>query len=281
VNQIDISGFPDLLTIVVISTPNSTRKDPLIESLSNVAEVRLVELDAVMLNRDSPEYNDPHVIDKAYSKLIYGRELSPGEYGCAISNASAQKLLAKTSHGGVILEDDARILDLSEFLKVSRLFLSHQIEKSAVLSFFDGASYVKRQKSLGNKSYPWISVFGHTSFTVAYAITPLACKKISKSNTPISYLADWPVSKSKFFLSSKSLVKHGDENTSSIISSFEAEKRIRPTPLRRLSVFTFIYYVQRRKNGLKLKNFTRAVWLPKVYWYLNKVKKIILLREVN
>jgi GR25 family glycosyltransferase involved in LPS biosynthesis len=232
-----------------------------------------------MLKSDSPELESINAFDFALSKLIYGRDLAPGEYGCSISNTQARELLAATVRGGVVLEDDARIKDVSEFVRVAKNFLSSKNGTEAILSFYDGGDYQPRIKSILSLNRSWIRVLGHTSFTVAYAITPRACRSLVDVNTPIVYLADWPPTAAKYYLHAQTLVMHGDNNTGSLISNSGVESRLRPNLLLRIKILTFAYFFSYRKAGLTFYQFFFMIWLPRLLYYINILNKSLFLRR--
>jgi len=267
------------LIVVVIATPGSDRKKPLIESLATEPAIQVIEINATMLKSDSPELHSVNAFDFALSKLIYGRDLAPGEYGCSISNTRAREFLSTTTHGGVILEDDARIKNIREFVRVAKNFLSSKSGSEAVLSFYDGGDYQPKIKSNLSFNRIWIRNLGHTSFTVAYAITPLACKSLVDVNTPAVYLADWPPTSAKYYLHSQTLVTHGDENTLSVISNSGMESRLRPKLSVRIKILTFAYFFSNRKAGLTFSQFFFTVWLPRLLYYVNKANKRLFLRR--
>lgn len=269
----------DRLIVVVIATPGSERKTPLIESLAAESSIQVIEVSATMLRSDSPELQSKDAFDFALSKLTYGRNLAPGEYGCSISNTQARELLAATVRGGVVLEDDARIKDVSEFVRVAKNFLSSKNGMEAILSFYDGGDYRPRIKSILSLHRSWIRVLGHTSFTVAYAITPRACRSLVDVNTPIVYLADWPPTSAKYYLHAQTLVMHGDGNTESLISNSGVESRLRPNLLLRIKVLTFAYFFINRKSGLTFHQFFFMIWLPRLLYYINILNKSLFLRR--
>jgi GR25 family glycosyltransferase involved in LPS biosynthesis len=269
----------DRLIVVVIATPGSDRKKPLIESLATEYSIQVIEVSATMLKSDSPELQSINAFDFALSKLIYGRDLAPGEYGCSISNTQARELLAATVRGGVVLEDDARIKDVSEFVRVAKNFLSSKNGTEAILSFYDGGDYQPRIKSTLSLNRSWIRVLGHTSFTVAYAITPRACRSLVDVNTPIVYLADWPPTAAKYYLHTQTLVRHGDDNTGSLISNSGVESRLRPNLLLRIKILTFAYFFVNRKAGLTFYQFFFMIWLPRLLHYINNLNKSLFLRR--
>jgi len=269
----------DRLIVVVIATPGSDRKKPLIQSLAMESSIQVIEVSATMLKSDSPELQSINAFDFALSKLIYGRDLAPGEYGCSISNTQARELLAATVRGGVVLEDDARIRDVSEFVRVAKNFLSSKNGIEAILSFYDGGDYQPRIKSILSLNRSWIRVLGHTSFTVAYAITPRACRSLVDVNTPIVYLADWPPTAAKYYLHTQTLVRHGDDNTGSLISNSGVESRLRPNLLLRIKILTFAYFFVNRKAGLTFYQFFFMIWLPRLLHYINNLNKSLFLRR--
>ncbi|CAN2231177.1 hypothetical protein MCEIIB161_00031 [Candidatus Planktophila dulcis] len=269
----------DKLIVVVIATPGSDRKKPLIKSLASNPAIEVIEIMATMLKSDSSELHSLTAFNFALSKLIYGRDLAPGEYGCSISNTQARELLAATIHGGVVLEDDARIKDVSEFVRVARNFLSSKNGLEAILSFYDGRDYQPRIKSSLILNRSWIRVLGHTSFTVAYAITPRACRSLVDANTPTVYLADWPPTSAKYYLHTQTLVMHGDNNTGSLISNSGVESRLRPNILLRVKILTFAYFFINRKAGLTFYQFFFMIWLPRLLYYINILNKSLFLRR--
>lgn len=269
----------DKLIVVVIATPGSDRKEPLVKLLATEPAIQVIEIDATMLKNDPPELHSMNAFDFALSKLIYGRDLAPGEYGCSISNTQARELLAGTMHGGVVLEDDARIKDVAEFVRVAKNFLSSKSGLEAILSFYDGGDYQPKIKSNLSLNRSWIRILGHTSFTVAYAITPLACRSLVSVNTPTIYLADWPPTSAKFYLHAQTLVMHGDENTQSLISNSGVESRLRPNLSLRFKILTFAYFFSKRKAGLTFSQFFFMIWLPRLLYYINKANKSLFLRK--
>jgi GR25 family glycosyltransferase involved in LPS biosynthesis len=118
------------IRVVVITVPNSLRSEPLLSKLkqSNLLEVEIFS--AIMFSRSMSEYSPNY----SKQKLVYGRELSDGEIGSAISHF---KILSKNQDREqllVVLEDDARIDNIKLFEEVILNFASFSVNTCAVLT---------------------------------------------------------------------------------------------------------------------------------------------------
>jgi GR25 family glycosyltransferase involved in LPS biosynthesis len=125
------SGIP----AIVLRTPNSDRYLPLLRSLKIEKRFEIKIVDSFM----AKSYEDiKHRIDKfnpAIRNGFYGRALNASEIACAITHNIAREILSTSEVGGLIFEDDARIICLDGFYESAYNFLNSNLEKKSILNF--------------------------------------------------------------------------------------------------------------------------------------------------
>jgi len=165
--------------------------------------------------------------DSAISAEIsnYGRSLTQNERACALSHMSAREIISQSEFGGVILEDDARIINLESFYSLSVHFLLRNTNRRKILSlvtYFPNKPKIKSQ--IWKKSY--FRLLSNSPLAVAAAITPNAAKQLLKNSKKNSTVADWPGFRCVFYILDAGVVNHGDDESESIIGNagFRVEK---------------------------------------------------------
>lgn len=200
---------------VVIQTPNSERFLPLFEVLKNSKIFEPVLMVATM-GVDLPETNQPF---ERQEISRYGRVLSRNERACAISHTRAREIIAESDKGGLILEDDARILDLQILESVSQEFLEEKGKSPSALGLLDYSGATdssKRNRSHLNHGR-FHRLLAEAPLAVGTLLTPEAAVGLVTSAGEYSQLADWPHAKCKFYFLSRGCISHGDLTTSSVI----------------------------------------------------------------
>lgn len=209
-----------MVSVIVISTPNSTRGAALIDQLSNSHDIDLKVIEASMLQGYDMARNRGIEFSEEYSSIFYGRSLSAPEIGCSDSHNRARKLLSTSSEGGIVLEDDAQIVDLGMFVATAEVFLHRNLGNSAVLSLHS----TSRRSDRINLDKPYIRLKGKPKLAVGYALTPAAASILLGANTPIKYVADWPVAKVSYSVVTTEIVLH-NENIPSTINTVNGSDR--------------------------------------------------------
>ena len=209
---------------VIIQTPNSERFLPLFEVISKSEVFEPVPVSATMGNFLSG-VNEEFIQEEV---LRYGRLLTQNERGCAISHSDARKIIAQSPHGGIVFEDDARVIDLERLQQATLDFLAKFSNTSSALGLLD---YRDRHTEPGTDFPPPIfkRLLAEAPLAVATVLTPLAAKEILKSAAVSSQTADWPKSECRFFILSEGCVRHGDATSGTVIG--DTEKRISGTTL--------------------------------------------------
>lgn len=260
------------LHVVIINTPNENRGRDLILALQRRKDV-LLHLQEAFMVRNEYEMGqlDSRRFDRTRALAIIGRSMLPGEVGCAISHSQAQEFLCRNPLGGLIIEDDAIITNLDGLIKDSKTFLTNKIESQAVLSFYNN-EFRPRYPYVSPQEYPWTTIFGSPSSTVAYAITKSAAVVLAASNQPVYQLADWPFSRVKFSISNKSMVSHPKNVSGSVID--RAQTRNRTRFCISLQVVTFIYFLKHHHFFASLRDYFERMVAPKIDFRLNRIKLI-------
>jgi len=197
---------------VIIQTPNSERFLPLFEVIckSEVFEpVLIVATMGYSLSGENEEFIQEEV-------LRYRRVLTQNERACAVSHSEARNVIAQSQHGGIVFEDDARVIDLEHLEQAALSFLAKFSNMSSALGLLD----YKNQHVEGctdNTPLRFRKLLAETPLAVATVLTPIAASEILKSASTSSQTADWPKSKCRFFILSDGCVRHGDTTSGSVI----------------------------------------------------------------
>lgn len=270
------------LLVVVIRTPNSDRYLPIEELFKGDQRFKLEYIEASM----TPSYSEVSNRCIIYSTEIFeyfqGRKLAPAEIGCADSHNKARNLVQSYTGGGVVLEDDARIINLESFFIMATDFLSSQNSKPSILNltgFRNIGLETSRNKSTNNNRY--IKLWGCPDLAVSYALTKKAAAELLISNTPIKGVSDWPLSECNYFVPIIPPVKHGDVSTSSLIDSTKSSFRNDESLSGKLWKLTLIKYFIKKPMGVSFFHLIRVTYGRKIKWRYDYLKVKFELEFLN
>jgi GR25 family glycosyltransferase involved in LPS biosynthesis len=259
------------LLVIVIRTPNSDRYLPIETLLKNDKRFEIEYVEASM----TPSYHDVRSRNIAYTAEIFeyfhGRKLAPPEIGCADSHNRARSLIQYSSSGGVILEDDDRIIDVDLLYEVSLLFLNSNQGSKSILTLTPFNKLIKNQ----NKKIKIIRILGTSDLAVAYALTPSAAKTLIRVNQPIVSVADWPKSTCKFYITNIRSIAHGDLNTNSTIIVDEKDYRNNYAFKLKLNQF-FLLTMHKRPPSLKFYDYFYEIFMKRIFWYFEKIRLLVI-----
>lgn len=204
---------------VIIQTPNSERYIPLLEIMGKSELFEPILMSATMGYSLS-------IADERFVQgeaLRYGRELTQNERACAISHAKAREIIAQSEYGGIVFEDDARVIDLEHLERATAAFLTKSSNTKSALGLL---KYKDRHTEVcGCKSVlKFRRLTAETPLAVATVFTPMAASEILKSAVTSSQIADWPKSRCNFFILSEGCVRHGDATSGTVIG--DTAKRV-------------------------------------------------------
>jgi GR25 family glycosyltransferase involved in LPS biosynthesis len=143
----------------------------------------------------------------------YGRELSVSEKCCSLAHRLAQEKI-KTS-GGIILEDDAVVLDYEALARFTTALVASN--RSILVNF--SSTRCAEDISRSQRENRFIRTWGPTPLAVGYAASKSGILQLINSNTPLRYVADWPPINSKNYRLKYPIIAHGHKNTLSLIDS--------------------------------------------------------------
>jgi hypothetical protein len=197
---------------IIIQTPNSERFLPLFKAISVSKVFEPVLIVATMgnsLSADSENFIQEEV-------LRYGRVLTRNERACAVSHSEARNIVAQSPQGGIVFEDDARVIDLEHLERAAVGFLKKFSGTSSALGLLD---YKNEHTEGCTKNLPirFRKLLAETPLAVATVLTPIAAGEILNSATTSSQIADWPKSKCHFFILPDGCVRHGDTTSGTVI----------------------------------------------------------------
>jgi hypothetical protein len=197
---------------IIIQTPNSERFLPLFEviSMSKVFEPVLI---VATMGYSLPADNENIIQEEV---LRYGRVLTRNERACAVSHSEARNIIAQSRQGGIVFEDDARVIDLEHLERAAIGFLKKFSDTSSALGLLD-----YKNEHLGgcthNLPLRFYKLLAESPLAVATVLTPIAASEVLKSAATSSQIADWPKSKCRFFILSDGCVRHGDITSGTVI----------------------------------------------------------------
>ncbi len=249
----------DLLVVVIDS--GTGRSISLLNKLEKVVGVRVYVLNATMLREAQDLINAEIEYSDTGSRKLLRRSLTLPEIGCADSHNQARELLSNSEYGGVILEDDARICDVTAFIQLSRIFLVNLQGQSAVLNHSNSASLSQTCSSHEDGRLSFRKLLAPSPLAVGYACTPSGAKQLFLNNTPIRYVSDWPNRNVAFYGANHDFVHHGDGSTVSTIDPSQSSARNQKSVLRSASIllgFDFVSYTY--QYGLDFSYFKDIWW---------------------
>jgi hypothetical protein len=260
----------------VIADRDSSCVNELIQALEQDNRIQVVRMDATMVYEESPEFLELSGESLATFQKLYGRTLLPGEVGCSLSHNRARFLASKNSLGALIIEEDAKIQDLELLVSTTLEFLNARFGKSGILSFYNNEFRFRRnnQPLIPGR---WIRSIGPPSSTVAYAITNKSAGVLFKKNSPVSFLADWPITDTCFYIATVDAVSHSDDPHLSQIS-LRSNRENGFSFSDRIKILTLIHYIDNKNQFSSFSEFLEYLWLPRFKYQLNRFVFSLLYR---
>lgn len=207
------------IPVVIIQTPNSERFRPLVETIGKSELFEIILVVATMGH--SLVISDDRFVQKEVYK--YGRELTQNERACAVSHSRGREIIAKSKLGGIIFEDDARVINLEYLEEVTAAFLTKFTHASSILGLLQYSERIV-VGSACDSPLKFRRLFAEIPLAVASVLTPRAARELLDSSALASQTADWPKSKCRFYVLSTGCVRHGDATSGTVIG--DTTKRI-------------------------------------------------------
>jgi GR25 family glycosyltransferase involved in LPS biosynthesis len=251
------------IKVVVVTVPESSRVLPLESELKKAQLLEMIKFDAVMYHRQIENFR-PNFIKQ---RTLYSKELSNGEIGCAISHQNIQAKYKDNQESIIVLEDDARILNIELFEEVAREFICKHGESDAVLSLLAWKDSVNVNKETDNHKI--VRLVGRTPLTVGYVITPSAMRSLSRANADFAYLPDWPPTQTNFYITRSGVIQHGDGITESLIDKTGRKKLNRMNSLYK---FTMIPYLMSREQFSGIREYLSFAIKPAFTWRIDRFR---------
>ena len=176
--------------IFIISLPDCTdRREPLIKDL-NKAGLDFQIFPAVDAREGVPnEYE--HMIDRDGAILALRREMSEGEFGCALSHQLIyKKVIDNGLPGAIIFEDDARLMP-----QAGRALTSNFFSRYDFTQFNYGFARIPRfalTRKTETDEVSTIRLLCNSGLASGYAVSRRGCKYISQTSLRLTLPADWP-----------------------------------------------------------------------------------------
>ena len=258
-----------LVDCFVIAAETSNEVINLINTLKTDSRLNVIRLNAVMLTSTSSEYLELSPKIQATFLSNYGRTALPGEIGCSLSHNIARQYASQNSMGAIVLEEDASVINLKSLVSNSIEFLNSHQKFPSILSFYNN-EYKFTDADSNLRSRKWIRILGAPSSTVAYAINQKAANRLTLANTPIQYMADWPISKTKFYLSLRDCVTHPNDPVVSQIG-LRTARQVGFSKIDKIKIMFLFHYYLNPGSFTNFRLFFKNLWVPR---FLNQVNKL-------
>lgn len=259
----------DSPVLIVISTPGSNRGDRLKLHLRQKSGFRLRVLDAVMISHFS-QIQDPRISPNGISKTLL-RPVLPSEIGCSASHNLARRIIADDIFGGVILEDDAEVESIDLLLEVTEAFLRTQRNSRSVLSLTTTIG-ADGSMQLNNRKTRFYRLCGTPALAQGYVLTPAAAEELYNANTPIRFLADWPISRTRFFAVNRKIIRQPNEIPLSTIDPY-GDQRGRLVNLTQQKILMYIgyYYLINAEYFSSIKSYFKEMIMHRFLHHIDQV----------
>jgi GR25 family glycosyltransferase involved in LPS biosynthesis len=201
---------------------------------------------------------------------LSNRFMSLPEIGCAYSHNIARREISQTKFGGVIFEDDARIINQDLLFETVRTFLTKHQNQSAMLSLTYSVHREPQTEDSSVRGY--FKLFGDAPLAVAYALTPRAAKRLLDANDPVRFVSDWPEVHVKKYCPFNPLVSHGDSETLSVIDPLgllARNKRQGNLSIRKLMLLDFLF---RARGHISFSDYFKYAFLKSAKFRLDAVR---------
>ena len=261
----------DKLLVVVIDS-GIGRSKKLLNELALRNDIKLQIIQATMIRNGLEFLAEKISYSDDVAKIYLGRSLSYPEIGCAHSHNVARSIIAKNKIGGVILEDDARICNLDQFVRLAVGFLGNRIGKPSLLNFSNLAPLETVCPIGKSETTYFYRKLGPTPLAVGYALTSIAAERMKDSNSPISMVSDWPLEGIQCFSPNHQYVHHGDGQMKSTIDPTQDSSRIKRTRKRSILVFFGVHYFLLNYRIISKKSYIEKVWWPLIAHRLRFIK---------
>jgi GR25 family glycosyltransferase involved in LPS biosynthesis len=253
------------IPIIVLASKNVSRTEAFLRAWEAAPRVSITIAPGVYL-----DWSEAPVDPLNTFQNIIGRALTIQELGCAKAHYLARGVIADSEIGGIIFEDDARLLEPEKILKVAIEFLEKHRGQSRILNLCESSL----SPFEFNVSTHLEQLWGYSPLAVAYVLTPEAARELNLANSQINWVSDWPYSKVTHFVCVPALVAHGDENSGSEIAILQGDEDLRHVRnlLKRFKVIfdsKVLYSVFRNRNFSKFFYF---IFVAPLLWRLDHIR---------
>jgi GR25 family glycosyltransferase involved in LPS biosynthesis len=268
-----LAGVRNLVQIIILGDINGTRIEPLLSLFGTDTRFQITIQEPIYLEN----FKDKRLLQSGFdiekSSVYMMRELALTEIGCALAHNAARQYLASTNCGGVVLEDDARILDIDYFYAATTLFLNSMKDPSVL-----NLASVNRIEMF-ESDIPIIPTLVKRRFysplNVGYALNKLGAQTLAETPYRLYNVSDWPYSNINKYILASSVVAHGDQNTSSTIDPQKLLNRSKIGWKNRLALITFYYYYKNRNSFDSLLEYVQVMLKPRfAYHFYSFLKNI-------
>lgn len=257
------------MDLIIIGDKGGSRIKPLYSLLLNDNRFSVKICSPVFLTSFSDSKIKSSGFDVEKSTIYSLRKLSLAEIGCALAHNNAREYLSKKEFGGIILEDDARIVDIDYFYSAAKNFL----ELTQV------AALLNMSTSLISEELDYEPIWKinmrkqktYTSLSVGYALNKLGAESLSSTAHRFFSVADWPYAKISKYTLTYPAITHGDAFSASIIDPNGTLNRSSSTLKNRLMLFSFYYYFQNRKTFESIQEFIIVMIIPRLRFFAKKL----------
>lgn len=207
------------INVYLITPKNNPRNVHLVNQFNSSDEFNLIIVPAIMTSNFEEVKSAGLSFDGRAFLKFSGRNLLASEIGCAASHNVARGMIAQSGTEGIVIEDDAELLNLEKLHALILRFRSFTDSEAFVLSLTDfqtsGRKYRNEMSAIDKVSF--IKLLGHPPLAVATYMNAMAADRMFSKNTPITWVSDWPPTNCDFFVATSAFFRHSVDPKSSLI----------------------------------------------------------------
>ena len=252
---------PALLLPVVIGNPDRGLA-PALET-GWLANAGAVVLPAVLMRRNSDAWRER--VDEAAFVARFGRPPMEGEMGCAAAHLTAyDALLASECTWALVLEDDARVLDVDELAVIVEVVTKHVAPTGRVISLYtEGPVFPAGQTTTASVTMMDLRLPPHGA--VAYLVDRIAAADLCSAQSRLGSVSDWPPTarQVQYAYVPNHAIGHATHDTASTVSR-EVDRRTAVPVTVRLMMWTGLWYLVQRRHFDGVADYARQISRPRI-----------------
>lgn len=228
-----------------------------------LATVKPLLLPAVHVKRGSAVWT--RLVDEGSFRARFGRQPLESEIGCAAAHNSAYTaLLHSPFTWGLVLEDDALVIDDDELHNIVSAVLENVEPANCVISLYsESPIFADASQRVASITLLRLRLAPHGA--VAYMLDRAAATNLLEAQSPIASVSDWPPSSSQVSYSfiRNSAIAHATSKETSTVAAGLDRRGLVPVSAR-LLMWTGLWFLFHRRHFSDFGEYYEQILRPRI-----------------